>query len=701
MADPKEKEVKDLVKDLRLAAGDPNNQDWGRAVFLIGAGCSYSAGIPLAGGIAQGCLTKLANLYSAGQFQTEDPLVALKWLHDKGMVDAGWYSDDPSWGGLYGKIFEEHFKSDPQQREIILEAIGKSRDKINWAHLCLGELVRRGYIHTVLTTNFDQLVLQGIISTGLLPVVADGLESLTRVSSRPNKPQVVHLHGSMHTYSPRNSMTSVNETEQELSMVGMLYNLLKDSTMLVVVGYGGGEEGVMRLLIDAARHFNNMVVYWAMREPSHTLLSDRAKQLLSLGHNKFVIPNCDADAFFAEITEQLGIGAPDWMENPTGTLVVQSESFAPTNNSDIEIKIKSYQEKIQHLHRSWEEAAEHKPTDSLDRIATLRLEGRYVEALELIRQIREDNYDVWRLRAESAYEAGQQESDTNLLRESIESWQQAIGSVHKEDNPTRWYETQIGLAKALQFLYELEPEKQFIEGAIAAYRSALEVEDFKKIPLDWASAQNNLGIALLNLNETEDNPAYIQEAVAAHTAALSVLTRDKTPESWAESQSNLGGALQMLGELKEDVPILEEAVKAYHAALQEYTRKKFPLDWAETQFNLGGVLQKLGELKSDISILDASASAFRAALEEYTRDETGVNWAEAQNNLGDVLQLLADRRGESALLTQATTAYQKALEFYLESDEQDLARSVEEKILEVHKKSEKMEKSGRRGKTRK
>jgi hypothetical protein len=34
MTDPKEKEVKDLVKDLRLAAGDPNNQDWGARYSL-------------------------------------------------------------------------------------------------------------------------------------------------------------------------------------------------------------------------------------------------------------------------------------------------------------------------------------------------------------------------------------------------------------------------------------------------------------------------------------------------------------------------------------------------------------------------------------------------------------------------------------------------------------------------------------------
>ena len=217
---PPTKLVSDLIDDLHLAVGDPLKRNWGSAVFLIGAGCSYSAGIPLAGEIAKQCAVELASKYSAGKFNPEDAIAALNWLKEKQKLQLKLDPAEPEWGKLYGHIFQEHFKAATQQRNIILTAIDKSGGKINWAHVCLGELVRRGYIHTVLTTNFDQLVLQGIIRTGLLPVIADGIESLTRISSRPEHPQVVHLHGSMHTYSPRNSLRAVKETKQDLSLEG-------------------------------------------------------------------------------------------------------------------------------------------------------------------------------------------------------------------------------------------------------------------------------------------------------------------------------------------------------------------------------------------------------------------------------------------------------------------------------------------------
>ena len=70
-----------------------------------------------------------------------------------------------------------------------MEAVESSRGRINWAHLCLGEMVARGYVHTVLTTNFDQLALDGIIRAGIIPVVADGIEALARVSGRPGHPK--------------------------------------------------------------------------------------------------------------------------------------------------------------------------------------------------------------------------------------------------------------------------------------------------------------------------------------------------------------------------------------------------------------------------------------------------------------------------------------------------------------------------------
>jgi len=121
--------VKDLVKDLRMSAGDMIKGDRGRAIFLIGAGCSKSAGIPLANEIAQDCIIKLAKIYGDRNFKK--PESALNWLRKSGWVTDEYNLKKNSWGKLYGKIFEDHFKTTIDQREIIFRAIEQSQGKIN------------------------------------------------------------------------------------------------------------------------------------------------------------------------------------------------------------------------------------------------------------------------------------------------------------------------------------------------------------------------------------------------------------------------------------------------------------------------------------------------------------------------------------------------------------------------------------------
>jgi hypothetical protein len=207
---------------------------------------------------------------------------------------------------------------------VINEIIDQAKDGLNWAHVCLGELVDQRYVHTVLTTNFDQLVVQGIIRTGLLPVTADGLEALNRITGKPRHPQVVHLHGSMHTYNLRNSRTSMSETSQNSGAVSMIHSLLQQCDLFVVVGYGGGEEGVMELLRDAVKTLPQLVIYWVTYEKGHEDLSRKARELLS-GENKFSIWGGSADKFFGDLMEQLQIGQPRWVADPLTVLREQSE----------------------------------------------------------------------------------------------------------------------------------------------------------------------------------------------------------------------------------------------------------------------------------------------------------------------------------------------------------------------------------------
>jgi hypothetical protein len=346
--------VQHIARDLLLAreptpsvAPSPTRPDIGemhgrrgRAVFLIGAGCSASAGIPLAAQVSQDCVNILARRYSPPRSPTKEYAsseAALSDLIEKGKIPSRYDAPPrgPDWASLYTYLFQDHLKSPNHQREVIASIIGERQFSLNWAHACLGHLVQQRYVHTVLTTNFDQLVLQGIIRTGILPVVADGLESLTRISPSPANPQVVHLHGSMHTYDLRNSPAALSETGDDRKFQTMMMSLLQHATVLVVVGYAGAEEGIMKLLQYAAENLPRMVIYWVAYEQSYLKLSPATTTLLETGENKFFVLGQDADQFFQRLMGELGEGQPDWVIDPINVLVQQGKELKFGNDREI------------------------------------------------------------------------------------------------------------------------------------------------------------------------------------------------------------------------------------------------------------------------------------------------------------------------------------------------------------------------------
>jgi hypothetical protein len=142
----------------------------GRAIFLIGAGCSQSAGIKLAAEVAQECVLFLRARHpttadntpqgeNAGEALAVRAGKALDALIEAGTIPRKFRGPKRDWAGvLYPYLFEHHLMSPNEQRPIIANIVSQEDHRLNWAHVCLGHLVDRRYVHTVLTTNFDQLV---------------------------------------------------------------------------------------------------------------------------------------------------------------------------------------------------------------------------------------------------------------------------------------------------------------------------------------------------------------------------------------------------------------------------------------------------------------------------------------------------------------------------------------------------------------
>jgi len=590
----KARTVKQLARDLRLArdgappkaanskkplldVGEISGRR-GRAIFLLGAGCSASAKIPLAARVAERCICVLARRYLAdhsviGDF--DDPVKALKLLITRGIIPARFQlaSGSGDWGALYTYLFADHLKSPNQQREIISRIIEERENGMNWAHACLGALVQQRYVHTVLTTNFDQLALEGIVRTGITPVVADGLESLTRISPTPAWPQVVHLHGSMHTYDLRNSPTALTETGDNRNLQTVMMSLLKHATVLVVVGYAGGEEGVMSLLQYAARTIPRMVIYWVAYEKSYRELSPRARDLLETGENKFFVPDQDADRFFQGLMRELGEGQPRWVADPISALVEQRDKLPEQGDDEIDELIRDYRARIDHA-----ESNRYQKGHAIAEALQARSEGRFSAAFAALAPTKDNDSRSRFLYAQSLQDAYDEnpEGQIALIDEAISEFQH----LHRH-GPT---EHRIRYAVAL--IEALFDRLDTIEhSSNDAEKSLKEIIEIAKKDQQRSPTTNRSGKALLQFYEAratqelqarDATTSSDQDVIAAYRAAL------KDPyalgEKFIEARDGLAQALAIHAE---QLAIEREQRQAAGSDLPQSVRRRMRAEISE------------------------------------------------------------------------------------------------------------------------
>jgi tetratricopeptide (TPR) repeat protein len=669
---------------MRLAAGR-DNVGLGRTVFLIGAGCSKSAGIPLVPDMARDLVVKLAAALHGPGSAPNDPESAYRWLFQGGKISDCQIGERPKdgtsdnrsidWSRVYDALFGEHYNTPDDAREIFSRFVESAEGRINWAHLCVGELAKQKLVSTVITTNFDQLVLAGLVRSGVLPVVCDGIESLTRIRGAPRHPQLIELHGSRHTYRLRNAPEELAALLNDAQAIAAIESLFQELRVLVVVGYGGRETGVMDLLINAARHFTDKRLFWILHGNAPAALSDKARDLLATSRNSALLIGRDADTFFVHLLRELNVGSPEAIREPLflarlhAAQLAQHDSAQIADAGTIGAAIERHRSEITamaqalDLHRKKQTATE----SALAKGRELRRAGDRVRALEVLQAAakRSKSIAVWREVAEVADEIGETSADRRPLQTAVAAWRQVIKLTEKENgnfDRLSWAATQNSLGNALQNLGARESGTALLEEAVAAYRDALRERTRERVPLDWAMTQNNLGAALQALGARESGTERLEEAVAAYRDALKEYIRENVPLDWATTQNNLGNALATLGARESGTARLEEAVAAFREALKEYTRDRVPLDWAMTQNNLGNALQAFGARESGTARLNEAFAAYRDALKEYTRERAPLQWAMSQNNLGEVLQTLGERESDTERLEEAVAAYRAALE---------------------------------------
>ncbi len=278
-------------------------QNEARATVLLGAGASFSSGVPLADESVKRIARRVyAERVLGGNVPTEHVKTSewRAWL-----AGQDWFiRDEANLADNFPLVVKHLLKPQAYRQKVLLDLITPS-EGIGPGYRHLSELVLRGLTGTILTTNFDICLPQALNEK------RPHIRHVAEVNRKPddfrefdifNRAQIVWLHGKAEQYTDKNLTEEVSELDPKL--VGILYPLLQ-STPLIVVGYRGAEPSIMSSLLGVSGDLAfRKGIYWCHRSgadlhPNVVALQNR------LGGNFRLLEIAGFDELFADLDTEL------------------------------------------------------------------------------------------------------------------------------------------------------------------------------------------------------------------------------------------------------------------------------------------------------------------------------------------------------------------------------------------------------------
>lgn len=264
--------------------------------LLLGSGVSTGAGMPTGWGVVQALVRRIA-----GATHTTDPAA----------VDAAVADPDGWW--------DEHGDGQPLGYSNLLAALGatpaarraqlagffepteedlESGLKVpSAAHRAIAQLVKRGYVRVILTTNFDRLLEKALDDAGVPPQVLSRPENLGGLTPLPHAPvTVIKLHGDYADLDMRNTLEELSSYPPEWDA---LLDRVLDEYGLVISGWSAEWDKALVGAIERIRS-RRYPLYWDSRSSNGPTATGLLAQ-----HGGTVVPAASADALFAGLVERI------------------------------------------------------------------------------------------------------------------------------------------------------------------------------------------------------------------------------------------------------------------------------------------------------------------------------------------------------------------------------------------------------------
>ncbi|MDT9683485.1 SIR2 family protein [Streptomyces sp. TRM76323] len=224
--------------------------------LLLGAGMSRDAGVPTGWEIVTDLVRRAAIARGADvRLAVTDP--EAWWARHGDGGPLGYSALLEALGGTPAarhKLLRGYFEPDDEDRQEGLKRPGV-------AHHAVAQLVARGWVRVVLTTNFDRLTEQALEAAGVQPQVIHSPNSLPGMTPLAHaRATVVKLHGDLTDLEARNTERELEE--YPAAWAGLVDQVL-DEYGLIVCGWSAQWDRALVACLER-RATRRYPVFWAV-----------------------------------------------------------------------------------------------------------------------------------------------------------------------------------------------------------------------------------------------------------------------------------------------------------------------------------------------------------------------------------------------------------------------------------------------------
>jgi len=277
--------------DPQISLATSMHAEPGVYALLLGSGVSSAAGIPTGWQIVTDLVRKVATVKD-GAAPSAD-FDAGTWWEAHGDGELGYSSLLHTLGATPAArdgLLRGYFEASDDDKEQGLKVPTP-------AHHAIAELVARGSIKVVLTTNFDRLLEQALEQRGIQPQVIHRAEQVAAMTPLAHAPiTIIKLHGDFRDLDKRNTIDELSSYPEDLA--GLLRSVL-DNYGLLISGWSGEWDVALVAALEEIKQ-RRYPLYWAARG---TLSNEAAKLAAQLG--AVAVPGVTADALFTRLLDQL------------------------------------------------------------------------------------------------------------------------------------------------------------------------------------------------------------------------------------------------------------------------------------------------------------------------------------------------------------------------------------------------------------